>query len=623
MQRLAIDKLLEELERRNVVFAILPTGYGKSHLVVHNPWLLDRFGRFVHVLPLRALVQQLVERAREKIGEVSYQAGMVLSDIVKTPFLSGRYVVSTIDSFSLNFFGIPVAELWRTYWHSDVAYLLARTANIVLDEVHLVVNPDAGDGDGVEFEEIAKVVEFVRRIASWCRRYGTKLVIVSATMCPSMVKTIATGIDDYSVVVYAPPNHRYVEKLKKDLGNDRIVAVWNDEWLSNASKLCIDLEIVEDEDLIHVVKRELEEAWHSLAVFLNSARRAVELYQSLRRYVAGKDIDLFLLHGRMPRDTRSSLVASMLRSMESGRKVILVATQIVEAGIDVSFDVAITEIASPLSIVQRCGRVARYFEKRGKFVVVAKDLEEMVRGIYDPESVSRGLEVLKSIASYGRCNGNRLRVPHIDGDDYLTLLLSIDDLVENRLQRFVPEVSRRLSVLENIVGTSRVALRILDDLGGSIVRRTSLLSIVPRERIANYVGTDTDSSCSDYLDQHVANTILESVVEVDTVFIERYGNRVLEVPLKVVYLYEDGNGVRLCVSRTSINDVSKLRRKPLTSLRRVLREVVASMGMELDESSEHATSRNVSLVGFLSKNHAFVELGEVQGIEIVSLRWWS
>src|SRR5699024_6956603 len=51
---------------------------------------------------------------------------------------------------------------------------------------------------------------------------------------------------------------------------------------------------------------------------------------------------------------------------DSGKKGILVATQVVEAGIDITCDVMHTDLCPPSSLIQRAGRNARYEDEEGE-----------------------------------------------------------------------------------------------------------------------------------------------------------------------------------------------------------------------------------------------------------------
>lgn len=90
-------------------------------------------------------------------------------------------------------------------------------------------------------------------------------------------------------------------------------------------------------------------------VILNSVSRAQQLFQLLRKVRADK-IDL-LIHARF----RSAERAEQVRRLcdDSGVDRIVVATQAIEAGVDISSKVMFTELAPWTSLVQRFGRCNR------------------------------------------------------------------------------------------------------------------------------------------------------------------------------------------------------------------------------------------------------------------------
>lgn len=93
-------------------------------------------------------------------------------------------------------------------------------------------------------------------------------------------------------------------------------------------------------------------------VILNNVSRAQQLFQLLRKERAGKtDI---LIHARF-RPVERAEQTRRLRA-ESGVDRIVVATQAIEAGVDISSRVMFTELAPWASLVQRFGRCNRYGE---------------------------------------------------------------------------------------------------------------------------------------------------------------------------------------------------------------------------------------------------------------------
>lgn len=96
----------------------------------------------------------------------------------------------------------------------------------------------------------------------------------------------------------------------------------------------------------------------TLAV-VNTVRTARELAAQLQRHV-GQAVPTTLLHSRFRPPDRRSRLAEVLEQLDpSGPGRIVVATQVVEAGVDLSAATLLTEAAPWPSIVQRAGRCNR------------------------------------------------------------------------------------------------------------------------------------------------------------------------------------------------------------------------------------------------------------------------
>ncbi|MCX5741252.1 MAG: DEAD/DEAH box helicase [Proteobacteria bacterium] len=114
-------------------------------------------------------------------------------------------------------------------------------------------------------------------------------------------------------------------------------------------------------------------------VVVNTVRRAIEVREALaRRYApkgkrpAGDAPELCLVHSRFRGAERARWAKEFL-SREAQRGTagrIIIATQVIEAGVDISAQLLITDLAPWPSLVQRFGRVARYVGETGTIVVV-------------------------------------------------------------------------------------------------------------------------------------------------------------------------------------------------------------------------------------------------------------
>lgn len=113
-------------------------------------------------------------------------------------------------------------------------------------------------------------------------------------------------------------------------------------------------------------------------VVVNTVDRAVATYTALRK--AGPEADLVLLHSRFRPDERASHTVEALAD-PSASGTIVVSTQVLEAGIDLTSHTLVTELAPWSSIVQRAGRCNRDGRADG------------ARLLWTPPPTSRGSEL--------------------------------------------------------------------------------------------------------------------------------------------------------------------------------------------------------------------------------------
>ena len=99
-------------------------------------------------------------------------------------------------------------------------------------------------------------------------------------------------------------------------------------------------------------------------VVLNTVKCAVEVWKALR---SDKDLkatraDIRLTHSRFRPSDRKSWGSEFLNraACEAGANRIIVSTQVIEAGVDISASLLVTELAPWTSLVQRFGRCARW-----------------------------------------------------------------------------------------------------------------------------------------------------------------------------------------------------------------------------------------------------------------------
>ncbi len=131
-------------------------------------------------------------------------------------------------------------------------------------------------------------------------------------------------------------------------------------------------------------------------VIANTVERAQAIAQALARRKTAAD--LLLVHARFRTAERKALNEALRTTPERGR--IIVATQAIEAGVDLSSRTLFTELAPWESLVQRFGRCNRYGEHGTTGAdVYWIDVSEARAAPYDTTSLVTARNILQTLAS--------------------------------------------------------------------------------------------------------------------------------------------------------------------------------------------------------------------------------
>jgi CRISPR-associated endonuclease/helicase Cas3 len=135
---------------------------------------------------------------------------------------------------------------------------------------------------------------------------------------------------------------------------------------------------------------------HAVAVIVNRVDRARVVYRELlARFGEDPGIEVRLVTGRMRSPERDEDVGDLMRRLRTGRerpeddsKLVVVATQCIEAGADFDFDALVSECASIDALLQRFGRLDRggWLSANGTPAdsVILGRSTDLVRGATDP-----------------------------------------------------------------------------------------------------------------------------------------------------------------------------------------------------------------------------------------------
>ena len=408
---------------------IAPTGSGKTAAVTLG-WAAHRMRapdktprRLVWCLPMRTLVDQTAQSVKDWFEKLR-RAEVAEDDVLPLPKKDVHVLMGGIESAGwLDHPERPAVivgtqdmllsrALMRGYassranWPMEFAFL-HEDAQWVFDEVQLM---SAGRATSAQLEA------FRRRDATQAEGNGmlegrpARSLWISATLDPTWLRTV-----DYS-----PPVSREDGRLWKVVPRQEDARLWR---LATAKKVleranaapatakAADIATYVDQLADSVL--DAHQSGRITLVILNRVARAQALHAVLSERLDEQGDtapDLALVHARFrpnDRQRETDKIPSTGRNTERSRKdMIVVSTQAVEAGVDISAAVMFTELAPWPSMVQRFGRVNRYAElEDGAYVRWIdlldrqdddKDLAELVRP-YTVEEMNTARERLEPL----------------------------------------------------------------------------------------------------------------------------------------------------------------------------------------------------------------------------------
>lgn len=407
----------------------VPTGLGKTAAVV-LAWLWKRRiqrdpntpRRLVYCLPMRVLVEQTVTNIRQwleshdlhgKPGEGKVSVNLLMGgeeDIRKPEWASypeeDAILVGTQDML-LSRALMRGYGMRRYQWPIHFAFLHNDTL-WVYDEVQLMGPAIATSAQLEAFRRVFKVAKPARSL--W----------VSATLHKDWLSTVDMRpyADALSVMALS-------EKDRSD-ARDRLNA---GKRLSRAN---VALEAGNSKQgassYVKTLAEEVRQKHRAdgqTLVIVNRVERAQALYKALRKSMP--DVPALLLHARF-RPAERRLIEASLGNPAASHGRVVVATQAIEAGVDISSSVLFSELAPWSSMVQRFGRCNRYGEVAGGADVFWIDIDD---GSDDFLPYSREeLAESRKILSGGLSSANVADLPKVDGERELGQILRRRDFLD-------------------------------------------------------------------------------------------------------------------------------------------------------------------------------------------------
>jgi len=209
---------------------------------------------------------------------------------------------------------------------------------------------------------------------------GATVLVMSATLPRILIEETERS----ARICKVPPSYEVIEAdpKKHDISRGELTVSFRDGSLTSS--------------LPDVV----EECEKPALLIFNTVERAVNAYKWLKE--EGHS-NVVLLHSRLIRRVRKERETLFEKEVQEGpeekcrggpqdQDLLVVATQVVEAGIDFDFRTVATEVCPIDSLIQRLGRCARRSGTKG-LALIFKD-EEQAEGVYPRDVIGRTLKVL-------------------------------------------------------------------------------------------------------------------------------------------------------------------------------------------------------------------------------------
>ena len=371
----------------------IPTGAGKTEAAVLG-WLYRYFHhldsyvrtsaprRLVYCLPMRTLVDQTAERVREWIGKLGKT-----NDVSVVILMGGEpqeqwylhpekpcVIIGTQDM-------LLSRALNRGYGSSPFMWpieygLLNNDCLWVLDEVQLMANglPTSTQLAGLRH----KLSTFGPAHSIW----------MSATVKPGWLDTVDHG---------SPPESQVLELGSDDMESVRL------KKRHNARKVVTEISLDRGKsyprNMAKFIAEKHQRGTMTLAI-VNTVERSQEVFEALnnRKWVS-MEAETMLIHSRFRGQDRGEKRDKLSQEPDkSGPGRIVVATQAIEAGVDISARTLITELAPWPSLVQRFGRCNRKGEyDQSDIFWVDTGERSQDTAPYEPDDVEPARLLMKSL----------------------------------------------------------------------------------------------------------------------------------------------------------------------------------------------------------------------------------
>jgi len=508
----AINRINEKWSDRRIFLVEAPTGYGKSTISASlSLYSIREELKSIIAFPLRTLLEDQYNKFLKLFNRRIL--GKRYMHHPDSPYLIKPVTLTTIDTLSLVLFGIApedIQKVTRYYMgtsrgslgHYLFSWSSIALSNLILDEVHLL-------------SDSTKSLNFLITLLKVVEDNDQRLILMSATVPNALKKVIKSYIDKPEFISFDESfDTSFTDNRKRKKYDTHINPLKMDEKLNKIFEWMID-----------EYKR-----FQRVLVIFNTVRDAVNFYSFLNEKLSLFDLtrnEIILLHSRFSEKDRERKNCR-LNNIKKGNRYIIVATQVVEAGIDISSNLLITELAPANSLIQRIGRFLRYEDELEGSIYIwyeVNEKNELLKSngrykVYDWELTNRTLKALEEKEiNFHLPSGYR---------DFLEKVYTINDFEVD-----IKAINDLRRILLNFEYGSLISLEKFFELEGSFVRESSIVPIVVEKLIEKHRKED--------------------VVELE---VEKFSQLTIPISINFLFKLEPEKMIALSEGKLVIQDVS-------------------------------------------------------------------
>lgn len=308
---------LAALEQGKSIVLRAPTGSGKTE-AISVPFFALRGqslpSRLLYVLPTRSLVEQTAERAAGIAQRVAPGATVARHHgrSLETVFFTKDFVATTLDQVLGSYLSTPPS---LTVHQGNIAGGAVASSFLAIDEIQ-AYDPERGMLSAI-------------LLAASLQQTGLPVAIMSATI-PSQV------------IAYM-----------RDLMDVELIDVEDEDAIASRKGRRVEVGKETSPLTAEAIRRGCSGG--KQLVVVNTVRRA----QQITRELGELGVPTLCLHSLFTAEDRNAKVLELMRLPPEWEGVV-VATQVIEAGVDISFATVMTEHCPVDSLIQRAGRCARH-----------------------------------------------------------------------------------------------------------------------------------------------------------------------------------------------------------------------------------------------------------------------